>query len=115
MVKRPQTSVASGAETHRGIVYRLPRGQTRTREGGSSRMEISKVAVIGCGLMGHGITQICAQAGWDVTVREVSQEKLDGCIGNIEKQLARAAEKGSASQEYADAVRGLFHTTVAYT
>ena len=37
-------------------------------------MEISKVGVVGCGLMGHGITQICAQAGWDVVVRELSQE-----------------------------------------
>jgi len=77
-------------------------------------MEISKVGVIGCGLMGHGITQICAQAGWDVTVREVSQEKLDGGIGKIEKQLARAVEKGRASQEDADAVRGRIQPTVDY-
>ncbi|TMK70034.1 MAG: 3-hydroxybutyryl-CoA dehydrogenase [Actinobacteria bacterium] len=41
-------------------------------------MEISKVGVLGCGLMGHGITQICAQAGWDVVVRELDSEKLDG-------------------------------------
>ena len=40
-------------------------------------MEVTKVGVLGCGLMGHGITQICAQAGWDVVVRELSQEKLD--------------------------------------
>ena len=59
-------------------------------------MEISKVGVVGCGLMGHGITQICAQAGWDVVVREVNQDKLDGGIGKIEKQLARAVEKGRA-------------------
>ena len=77
-------------------------------------MEISKVGVIGCGLMGHGITQICAQAGWDVTVREVSQDKLDGGIGKIEKQLARAVEKGRASQEDADAVRGRIQPTVDY-
>ena len=57
-------------------------------------MEIEKVGVVGCGLMGHGITQICAQAGWDVVVRELSQEKLDAGIGKIEKQLARAVEKG---------------------
>ena len=62
-------------------------------------MEISKVGVVGCGLMGHGIAQICAQAGWDVVVREVSQEKLDGGIGKIEKQLARAVEKGKAGAE----------------
>ena len=49
-------------------------------------MEISKVGVVGCGLMGHGITQICAQAGWEVVVRELDSEKLDGGIAKIEKQ-----------------------------
>ena len=34
-------------------------------------MAISKVGVLGCGLMGHGISQICAQQGWDVVVREI--------------------------------------------
>jgi 3-hydroxybutyryl-CoA dehydrogenase len=77
-------------------------------------MEISKVGVLGCGLMGHGITQICAQAGWDVVVREVSQEKLDGGIGKIEQQLARAVEKGRASQEGADAVRARIQPTLDY-
>jgi 3-hydroxybutyryl-CoA dehydrogenase len=77
-------------------------------------MEISKVGVLGCGLMGHGITQICAQAGWDVVVRELSQEKLDGGIGRIEKQLARAVEKGKASQEDADAVRARIMPTLDY-
>jgi 3-hydroxybutyryl-CoA dehydrogenase len=57
-------------------------------------MQISKVGVVGCGLMGHGIAQICAQAGWDVVVREVSEERLDAGIGKIEKQLAKAVEKG---------------------
>jgi 3-hydroxybutyryl-CoA dehydrogenase len=77
-------------------------------------MEISKVGVVGCGLMGHGITQICAQAGWDVVVREADQEKLDGGIAKIEKQLARAVEKGKASQEDADAVRGRIQPTLDY-
>ena len=77
-------------------------------------MEISKVGVVGCGLMGHGITQICAQAGWDVVVREVDQAKLDGGIGKIDKQLARAVEKGKASQEDADAVRARIQPTLDY-
>ncbi len=77
-------------------------------------MEISKVGVVGCGLMGHGITQICAQAGWDVVVREVNQDRLDGGIGKIEKQLARAVEKGRASQEDADAVRTRIEPTLDY-
>jgi 3-hydroxybutyryl-CoA dehydrogenase len=78
-------------------------------------MEISKVGVVGCGLMGHGIAQICAQAGWDVVVREVSQEKLDGGIGKISKQLARAVEKGRAEQSDADAVRGRIQPTLDYS
>jgi 3-hydroxybutyryl-CoA dehydrogenase len=77
-------------------------------------MEISKVGVIGCGLMGHGITQICAQAGWDVVVRESSQERLDAGLGRIEKQLARAVEKGKASQEDADATRARIKPTLDY-
>jgi 3-hydroxybutyryl-CoA dehydrogenase len=78
-------------------------------------MEISKVGVVGCGLMGHGIAQICAQAGWDVVVRELTQEKLDAGIGKIEKQLARAVEKGKAEQADADAVRGRIQPTLDYS
>jgi 3-hydroxybutyryl-CoA dehydrogenase len=77
-------------------------------------MEISKVGVVGCGLMGHGITQICAQAGWNVVVREANQDRLDAGIGKIEKQLARAVEKGRASQEDADAVRARIEPTLDY-
>ncbi len=77
-------------------------------------MEIEKVGVVGCGLMGHGITQICAQAGWDVVVREVSEEKLDAGIGKIEKQLARAVEKGRMEQTDADAVRARITGTLDY-
>jgi 3-hydroxybutyryl-CoA dehydrogenase len=69
-------------------------------------LEIEKVGVVGCGLMGHGIAQICAQAGWDVVVREVSQDKLDGGIGKIEKQLAKAVEKGKIEQGDAETVGG---------
>ncbi len=77
-------------------------------------MEISKVGVVGCGLMGHGLTQICAQAGWDVVVREANQDRLNAGIGKIEKQLARAVEKGRASQEDADAVRARIEPTLDY-
>ena len=67
-------------------------------------MKIERVGVVGCGLMGHGIAQICAQAGWDVTVRELAQEPLDKGMAKIEKQLARAVEKGKMEQAEADAV-----------
>ena len=76
--------------------------------------EISKVGVLGCGLMGHGITQVAAEAGYDVVVREVDEEKLASGIGKIEKQLARAVEKGKREQADADAVRGRIQGTVHY-
>ena len=77
-------------------------------------MEITRVGVLGCGLMGHGIAQICAQAGWSVTVREVDESKLDAGIGKIERQLARAVEKGRAEQSEADAVRARIQPTLEY-
>ena len=77
-------------------------------------MEIEKVGVVGCGLMGHGIAQICAQAGWDVTVRELAQEPLDKGMAKIDKQLARAVEKGKMEQADADAVRSRLHPTLDY-
>jgi 3-hydroxybutyryl-CoA dehydrogenase len=77
-------------------------------------MAINRVGVLGCGLMGHGITQICAQAGWDVVVREVDQDSLDKGIAKIEKQLARAVEKGKLEQADADAVRGRITATLDY-
>jgi 3-hydroxybutyryl-CoA dehydrogenase len=77
-------------------------------------MAISKVGVLGCGLMGHGISQICAQAGWDVVVREIDQAPLDKGLGKIEKQLGRAVEKGKMEQSEAEAVRGRITPTLDY-
>ena len=76
--------------------------------------EISRVGVLGAGLMGHGIAQVVAQAGYDVVLREVDDERLAKGIGRIQKQLARAVEKGKASQEDADAVLGRIKGTTDY-
>ena len=57
-------------------------------------MEITKVGVLGCGLMGSGIAQVAATAGFDVTVLEVEQKYLDKGFAGIEKSLAKFAEKG---------------------
>jgi 3-hydroxybutyryl-CoA dehydrogenase len=77
-------------------------------------MEISKVGVIGCGLMGHGIAQICAQAGWEVVVREADQSALEKGLAKIEKQLSRAVEKGKLDDAGADGVRARLHGTLDY-
>ncbi len=61
-------------------------------------MEIKKVGVLGCGLMGSGIAQVCATAGFDVTVLEVEQKFLDKGFAGIEKSLAKFAEKGTIKE-----------------
>src|SRR5580698_9535467 len=75
---------------------------------------IEKVGVLGAGLMGHGIAQVAAQAGYEVVLREVDEATLQKGLSKIEKQLARAVEKGKSSQEDADALRARIHGTVDY-
>src|SRR5437667_11372872 len=67
-------------------------------------MEIKKVGVLGCGLMGSGIAQVAATAGFGVTVLEVEQKLLDKGFAGIEKSLAKLAEKGTL-KESPEAVR----------
>ena len=76
--------------------------------------EIKKVGVLGAGLMGHGIAQVTAAAGYDVVLREVDDATLQKGLGKIDKQLAKAVEKGKSSQEDADAVRGRIQGTTDY-
>jgi 3-hydroxybutyryl-CoA dehydrogenase len=76
--------------------------------------DIKRVGVLGAGLMGHGIAQVTAAAGYDVVLREVDDATLQKGIGKIEKQLAKAVEKGKSSQEDADAVRGRIQGTTDY-
>ena len=61
-------------------------------------MAIHKVGVLGCGLMGSGIAQVAATAGFEVTVLEVEQKFLDKGFAGIEKSLAKFAEKGTIKE-----------------
>ncbi len=61
-------------------------------------MEIKKVGVIGCGLMGSGIAQVAATAGFDVVVLEAEQRFLDKGFAGIGKSLAKFAEKGTITE-----------------
>jgi 3-hydroxybutyryl-CoA dehydrogenase len=74
-------------------------------------MPIEKVGVVGCGLMGSGIAQVAAQAGCQVTVREVSGELLDKGLKSIEKNLQRLVEKGALSAAQKDEIRGMLSGT----
>ncbi len=76
--------------------------------------QIEKVGVLGAGLMGHGIAQVAAQAGYEVVLREVDDATLAKGIGKIEKQLARAVEKEKMSQSEADEVHARITGTVHY-
>ncbi len=73
--------------------------------------QMEKLGVLGCGLMGHGITQVAAQAGYAVVVREVDDARLASGIGKIDGQLARAVRKGRLTQADADAARGRIEGT----
>ena len=55
---------------------------------------LQKIGVVGCGLMGAGIAEVCARAGSDVIVVESSQERADAGRGRLEKSLRRAEERG---------------------
>ena len=59
-------------------------------------MNIKKVGVLGCGLMGSGIAQVAATAGFEVTVLEQEQKFLDKGFAGIEKSLSRLVERGPA-------------------
>src|SRR6478609_5368942 len=76
--------------------------------------EIRKVGVLGAGLMGHGIAQVAATAGPDVVLRDVDEDAVGRGVAKIEKQLARAVEKGRSSQEDADAIRARIQATTDY-
>jgi 3-hydroxybutyryl-CoA dehydrogenase len=65
-------------------------------------MPIETVGVLGCGLMGAGIAQVCAQSGLKTIVREVNQPVLDKGLGRIRKFLADGVEKGKVTREAHD-------------
>lgn len=68
-------------------------------------MDIKRVGVLGCGLMGSGIAQVAASAGYDVTVLEVAQRFIDKGFAGIAKSLGKLAEKG-ALQEPVETILG---------
>lgn len=75
-------------------------------------MAIRKVGVIGCGLMGGGIAQTCAQAGYETVVREISQELLDKGMGRIHGAWEMMTSKGKLSQGQLAENRGRLHGTL---
>src|SRR5499427_6754165 len=66
-------------------------------------MAIKKIGVLGAGLMGAGVAQVAATAGYEVTLLEVSDELIEKGLSGIEKSLAKFAEKGAISAGQKDA------------
>lgn len=77
-------------------------------------MEIKKVGVLGCGLMGAGIAQVAATAGFETVVKEVSDEFISKGFGGIEKSLAKFAEKGTITGEQQTQIRGRLSGTTSF-
>jgi len=75
-------------------------------------MEIKKVCVLGAGLMGSGIAQVCAQAGYQVTMRDIEQRFIDNGMNIIRKNLANDVKKGRKTQEEMDAVLSRVNPTI---
>ncbi|HYZ11372.1 MAG TPA: 3-hydroxybutyryl-CoA dehydrogenase [Actinomycetota bacterium] len=76
--------------------------------------DVKKVGVIGCGIMGSGIVEVCAKAGTEVTYVEVDDERVERGRARIQKSLDRALERGKLTEEDRGAVLGAIHGTADY-
>jgi 3-hydroxybutyryl-CoA dehydrogenase len=70
------------------------------------KMEVKNIAVLGAGVMGHGIAQVCAQAGYQVNLRDVKDEFVEAGISKVRKFLSGSVEKQRMTQAEADAIVG---------
>ena len=74
-------------------------------------MEIKKVGVVGCGLMGSGIAQVCAQSGFQTVVSEINDDLLNKGMGMIKTNLSKSVEKGKLAAQEKDAILGRLKAT----
>lgn len=77
-------------------------------------MEIRKVGVLGCGLMGSGIAQTAATAGFETIVREVSDDLIAKGFAGIDKSLGKFAEKGAITADQQKEIRGCLSGTTSF-
>jgi 3-hydroxybutyryl-CoA dehydrogenase len=76
--------------------------------------DITRIGVVGCGLMGSGIAEICIRAGLQVTVREADQQAAEAGRDRISASLQRAVNRGRLSDSDRDVVLDLLHVTTNY-
>jgi len=84
------------------------------RPAGIPKSKVSRIGVLGAGLMGAGVAQVSAQAGIDVVLLDASQEQADKGKASIAAALARDVSKGALTQDKADAVLRRIQPTVVY-
>jgi len=76
-------------------------------------MEVKRVCVLGAGLMGHGIAQVCAQTGkFDVTMRDIEQRFVDDGMKMINDSLQRFVKKGTLTEQESQEVLNRIHPTL---
>ncbi|MCK4478546.1 3-hydroxyacyl-CoA dehydrogenase family protein [Candidatus Bathyarchaeota archaeon] len=76
-------------------------------------MEVKKIAVLGAGLMGHGICQVAAQSGFDVWLRDIEQRFVDHGMEMIRMSLARFESKGKITHDQVDEILRRIHPTLS--
>src|SRR6516164_1153298 len=77
-------------------------------------MTVERVGVVGCGLMGSGIAEVCARAGTDVVVREADEALLRAGAARIEQSLGRAVRAGKVSEDERERALGRLHFSTAW-
>jgi len=75
-------------------------------------MKMRKVGVLGCGLMGAGIAEVAARAGFETVVREVSEEVVEKGLGKLRGSLDKAVERGKLDAGERDKAWGRLHGVV---
>ncbi len=68
-------------------------------------MDIKKVGVVGCGIMGTGIAQVCAQSGYEVIVKDTEEKIIQKGLAFIDKILSKSVDKGRISSEEKEAIQ----------
>jgi len=76
-------------------------------------MEIKKIAILGAGQMGNGIAHVCAQAGYQVKMRDIEQEFIDNAMETIRKNLERGLKKGRITEEEVENTVGRIEGTLS--
>ena len=76
-------------------------------------MEIKKTGVVGCGIMGSGIAQVCAQSGYQVVVSDINDNLLNKGLASIDKILSRSVEKGRISSEEKESIQSRMQGTTS--